>query len=326
MLCTGFTAAITIKIIVEAIIFFAKKQSDDAALNHCFPSRLLLLLSLQMGDISLGGLVDNNDLHVEKFKRVCAIILSFKIVTIVGCISSIVSDQQYSSAQNFHSLMNTSRQLCVLFVTALCFQAMCLCGYGTQSYKTFEFGTFGVLCFAALQVVVLCSSCFLNWFPKYLKSGIGTISVREDLVVGLCLVMLLLMTTSTLYAYSTSLGSMTTTGLVVVQYTQLVVTIGVAVAPWRLQEWFLLDFLAATLSENSSFLRYIAHEVRAALNVTKLSLAFMKQESKRLSSRKEHREFASIIDAVGDAYDSCKSAILILNDVLLFDKMRGIYA
>ena len=329
LLSIGFTMAVTIKIITEAINHFRRRNKDIAS-NHCFPSRLLLLLSLQICDASMCGWLDNNRFDAESYKRVCVTILSFKIVALVGCISSIISDHLDSSVHNFDSVMNTSRQLSFLFITTLCFQAMCLSGYGTQSYKSFEVLTFGVLCFAALQVIVLCSCCYLNWFAKYATTEIGTISRREDLVVGICLVMLLLIVASSLYVYSTFLGSggqgtssISATVLSVAQFTQLVVTIGVVTVPWQLNEWFLLDFLTATLSENSSFLRYIAHEVRAALNVTELSLTFMKQEMKRRFSRKNHQELGSIIDAIGDADDSCKSAISILNDVLLFDKMRG---
>ena len=330
LVSVGFTTAVTIQTIFEAINYF-RKGNEDVKFNHCFPSRILLLFSLQICDICIYRLVDNQAYDVETFQRVYVAILSFKIVTIVGCIASIISDQLNSSLQNFDSFMSTSRQLSMLFVTALFFQAMILFSYGPRSHKSFGVVTFGILSFLVLQVITLCFRCFLNWLTKYVKDDISAISDREDKVVGICLVMMLLMVASTVFAYSTCLSGITderlssiyTTGLSVVQYTQLAVTIGVVVAPWRLDEWFLLDFFAATLGENSSFLRYVAHEVRAALNVTELSLAFSKQQAKRISSRKQPGEFGSIVEAIGDAYDSCNSAISILNDVLLFDKMRG---
>ena len=315
LLSIGFGIPVTIEIAMTAIKS-VRLCSDDASVDFSVLARCLLLLSLQLSDTGMFIWTDHNRVDVEKFAWVKTNILSFKLVAVVGCIAAIISNQTKSTLQNNQSIVSTSRQLTLLFVTALLFQAFCLSDFDTRTV-TWDVHS-AILFLATVQGLLLCLSCSYNVSYKFTKREVIMTDLREDIVVGMCLVMLLLMLAS-------SSASVMLKSSSIAQYSQLVVNIGVVVVPWRLHEWLSDETVKTTLKESSSFLRYIAHEVRAALNVTQLSLSVSTQDIQNLSSSKYQGELTGAIDAITDADDSCKSAISILNDVLIFDKMKGGY-
>ena len=61
-------------------------------------------------------------------------------------------------------------------------------------------------------------------------------------------------------------------------------------------------------------MRYISHEMRTPLNVACLGIKILRDELERLGLR-------SLLETAIDTEKSCKTAVDILNDMLLFDKI-----
>ena len=62
------------------------------------------------------------------------------------------------------------------------------------------------------------------------------------------------------------------------------------------------------------FMRYISHEMRTPLNVACLGIKILRDELERLG-------LLSLLETAVDTEKSCKTAVDILNDMLLFDKI-----
>ena len=62
------------------------------------------------------------------------------------------------------------------------------------------------------------------------------------------------------------------------------------------------------------FMRYISHEMRTPLNVACLGMKILRDELERLG-------LLSLLETAIDTEKSCKTAVDILNDMLLFDKI-----
>ena len=62
------------------------------------------------------------------------------------------------------------------------------------------------------------------------------------------------------------------------------------------------------------FMRYISHEMRTPLNVACLGIKILRGELERLG-------LLSLLETAIDTEKSCKTAVDILNDMLLFDKI-----
>ena len=61
-------------------------------------------------------------------------------------------------------------------------------------------------------------------------------------------------------------------------------------------------------------MRYISHEMRTPLNVACLGIKILREELERLGLH-------SLLDTAIDTEKSCKTAVDILNDMLLYDKV-----
>eukprot|EP01035_Chromulina_nebulosa_P069592 gene69592-biopygen43533 len=62
------------------------------------------------------------------------------------------------------------------------------------------------------------------------------------------------------------------------------------------------------------FMRYISHEMRTPLNVACLGIKFLRDELEKLG-------LLLLLDTAIDTEKSCKTAVDILNDMLLYDKI-----
>ena len=62
------------------------------------------------------------------------------------------------------------------------------------------------------------------------------------------------------------------------------------------------------------FMRYISHEMRTPLNVACLGMKILHEELKRLG-------LLSLLETAMDTQKACQTAIDILNDMLLYDKI-----
>ena len=62
------------------------------------------------------------------------------------------------------------------------------------------------------------------------------------------------------------------------------------------------------------FMRYISHEMRTPLNVACLGIKILRDELERLG-------LLNLLETAIDTEKSCKTAVDILNDMLLFDKI-----
>lgn len=69
------------------------------------------------------------------------------------------------------------------------------------------------------------------------------------------------------------------------------------------------------MQHKKSYVGYISHEIRTLLNVTYLGLQVLQQESL-------HSVSQDSMDIIVDSTDACTSAIDILNDLLLYDKIE----
>jgi hypothetical protein len=180
------------------------------------------------------------------------------------------------------------------------------------------------------QLLLLLTSCIWSWKISKQISEVGPSEENGDnMTVCFTLVLLLLRLISVVSLIASSgpitegYTNMTSRSIALDQYFQIAFMVGVLVVPWPLLEALAFKFLRSTMSEKTAFTRYIAHEVRAPLNVACLSLTFMKAEVCVLRSYAQTDQVSSIVDAMADVDSSCKTAISILNDVLLFDKMKG---
>ena len=72
--------------------------------------------------------------------------------------------------------------------------------------------------------------------------------------------------------------------------------------------------LQKLLSVKQMFMRYISHEMRTPLNVACLGIKILRDELERLG-------LLSLLETAIDTEKSCKTAVDILNDMLLFDKI-----
>lgn len=63
-------------------------------------------------------------------------------------------------------------------------------------------------------------------------------------------------------------------------------------------------------------MRYISHEIRTPLNIACLGMKILRAEIERLGLH-------SLLDTAIDTEKSCKAAVDILNDMLLFDKISS---
>lgn len=79
-----------------------------------------------------------------------------------------------------------------------------------------------------------------------------------------------------------------------------------------------------TLVEDQiSFIRYVSHELRTPLNIINLSLGFVDGETSKLSLVLGPERISAISEAVMDINDSCNTAIGILDELLMLDKMKS---
>jgi signal transduction histidine kinase len=85
------------------------------------------------------------------------------------------------------------------------------------------------------------------------------------------------------------------------------------------------------LDSKKSFVRYISHEIRTPLNIVFMGLQFLKsnQEKEECTVREfsnkgknYHQTTLESQQCVADMHSACGSAIAILNDLLLFDKLE----
>jgi signal transduction histidine kinase len=85
------------------------------------------------------------------------------------------------------------------------------------------------------------------------------------------------------------------------------------------------------LASKKSFVRYISHEIRTPLSIVYMGLQFLKsnQETNFVSSYDDSNDHnlaaesdEDLKQCINDMYNACDSAIGILNDLLLFDKLE----
>lgn len=70
------------------------------------------------------------------------------------------------------------------------------------------------------------------------------------------------------------------------------------------------------LSAKAMFMRYISHEIRTPLNAACLGMKILCDELKRLG-------LPTLLDTAVDTEKSCKAAVDVLNDMLLYDKISS---
>eukprot|EP01035_Chromulina_nebulosa_P069352 gene69352-biopygen25967 len=73
-------------------------------------------------------------------------------------------------------------------------------------------------------------------------------------------------------------------------------------------------FTKSTLSVKQMFMRYVSHEMRTPLNVAYLGMKILHDELKRMG-------LFSLLETAMDTQKACQTAIDILNDMLLYDKI-----
>ena len=70
-------------------------------------------------------------------------------------------------------------------------------------------------------------------------------------------------------------------------------------------------------------MRYMSHELRTPLNIIDLSMGFVETEVVALKSLVGRKTIQPLQEAINDVQQSSQTATALLNDFLIFDKLKG---
>ena len=318
---------VSIPIFIDVIVKTASAHQCDATMLF----RWLLLMSLQIPDVILLSIknesVDNpaTSKYVDNLASFYVASAVFKLVSSIACIFGIVGAKS--------ACLSGSKQYILLAVTSLIYVVLTVTGYGSPDSRSLMISGTAILFLMTFQVCILLVSSLWSWKISHRnlpEAGLAH-DKGDNMTVCFCLILLLirLISVESLMASCGPITEgytiMTSRSVALDQYFQIAFMVGVLVVPWPLLEAFAFKLMRSTLSEKSAFTRYISHEVRAPLNVACLSLTFMKAEACVLRAFADSDQVSSMVEAISDVDSSCKTAISILNDILLFDKMKGIF-
>ena len=306
-------------------LLWATIRGRLVSINDALVPRWLLVFSLQICDIIVFRSLNTNDAgHIKP--RVCTVLQTCKLAAFVTCASAIICKQSKSIMME-PAFSPALQRLLLVLVSA--FLHMCsVLGYESwivqDSY--FRYVVNSVFCLMTTQVAVLCINCFYRLLQKHVDSpGNASFLSGEDVVVAICLLMLFLrVLSSTIFAcLYESFEAHSRNTLICDFCIQSIAVLGITVLPWRIHEWGILRFLETLVRDNSSFLRYIAHEVRSPLNIAQLSISFLKAETSGLTLPGNEGKYDAVVEAIADVESGCQAAVSMLSDVLEFDKMKG---
>ena len=78
-----------------------------------------------------------------------------------------------------------------------------------------------------------------------------------------------------------------------------------------------IDIRQNVLSVKQMFMRYLFHEIRTPLNSVFVGLKIMLTELQRLGLQEQH----NLLETTLDTQKSCQSAVDILDDMILYDRI-----
>ena len=303
-------------------------------------SRWVLLLGIQVPDSICLSHVRSGDGNggldaSDRFARFYISSATFKLAISVCCICTIVCSKSSCLIMKAKSPCNPVHQGYLLIFTSLVYQLVALSGYRnfgdtTSASASAIYAGNLILCFMLLQVVLMCGTCIHNFYSSVdYEGGDDSVDNGDEFVVCVCLGLLLFRMASSVWiliyccSFIEGYWKMSSNLICTDTLIQLSFMVGVIVLPWPHVRAKIFHLMESTLRENTALMAYIAHEVRSPLNVAHLSLRFMRNEALALKAAVDDEEMATLVDAIEDVDDACKAATSILNDFLLFDKMKG---
>lgn len=103
--------------------------------------------------------------------------------------------------------------------------------------------------------------------------------------------------------------------LIVINCSRIFICIPCSIIPGRIARGRAIKFANKLLTLKKSFVRYVSHEIRSALNVSVAGLEMIKTEITATNAD------AELIDLVIDVYESNETAVEILNDLLHYESI-----
>ena len=314
---------------IPILINMIMKAANDERLTLSLLFRFTLFITLQIPDAIIFSMITGSFNNTSNLAGIYIASAVFKVASSISCVCGIITSHSDCRAMCSTSYIQSG----FLVLSATIYVVLAAIGYGPYSLNSgsSRAGATVVLLVILCQVLVLLTSSFRRWKLSYkTEPEIGPSDLNgNNIIVFFSLVLLLIRVVSTV-SLMASCGpiiegyiNMTSRSIALDQYFQIAFMVGLLVVPWPLIEAAAIRCMRSVLSEKSAFTRYIAHEVRAPLNVACLSLTFMKAEAYVLRSFADSDQVSSILDAMVDVDSSCKTAISILNDVLSFDKLKG---